>query len=210
MKLILKVFASFLVAIVTISPANASPYFASEVIEDVLRLDLFSRNLEKTFTDSTGTTVTSSDASIIASNNVDNDFGIYNFESVGYRHNLTGLTPPAGNFLTAILTISAYGADRSNDSVVTETINLGNIVGDGSLFGEGFTTSIFNLGTSATLNALFSDGYLNIVVNKSPLDAFSVYKSQLDVHYEAVPEPATMLLLGSGVFGLIARRRMTV
>lgn len=198
------------------SAAMAAPVTATEVLEDALAFELFDRNLDRTLSNSLGFFQNiSSDAAIVTSNNVDSDFGIWNNDDVSYRHNLTWLDPAALNFTDATLTIYAYGVDNGNDVVLAETVNLGSLVDDGGgLLGEGFTTSIFSSSNDAILNLLFADGFLNITINKNAnsiigngVDFLSVYRSDLTVTYDPVPEPATMMLLGSGLLAGAIRRR---
>src|SRR5690606_1094035 len=105
--------------------AHAITYTATEVIEDALGYDFFDRNLRRTRTDSTGTVVENSDSTIVSENNVDGDFGYYNLSNVSYSHNLNWITPEAGTFLHASLTIYAYGVDGDNDQVYVDQINIG-------------------------------------------------------------------------------------
>ena len=213
MKAVNKILAAGAVVLACgIQNASAAPISATEVIDDVLSFELFDRNLTRTRSDSNGfLDVVTSDATIESENGVDNDFGIYTPEDVGYTHLLTWLNPPAGTFLTASLQIEAFGVDNGNDVVLTDTVNLGVLTNDGSL-GEGFTTTIFSSSNPVTLALLLGDGVLNVVINKNAtggglqqLDFLSVYKSSLTVRYEPVPEPATALLLGGA--GLLAWRR---
>ncbi|MCC6954649.1 MAG: PEP-CTERM sorting domain-containing protein [Deltaproteobacteria bacterium] len=185
------------------APAEALIISATEVIEDLTpQLDPFSRDLRRTrFSTVLPASVTNNDATIVAQNNVDGDFGIYNFDNVSYQHNVNWSTPPALTYLAASLQIEAFGPDGGNDSVFSETINLGSLVSDGSLL-DFFTTTVFAFNNQAQLNLLLADGILNVTVNKVGfLDAVSVTKSSLTVRYEAVPEPATVALLSSGLLG---------
>ncbi len=194
----------------TAAPASAVTISATERIYDTPPFDLFSRDLTRTRTDSNGFSETeTNDSTIISQNQVDGDFGVLNYSTVTYRHDLSWLNPAALNFLTASLQIEAAGAANSDERVVAESVNFG-------VLNNGLTsTTVFGSSNSLFLNALLSDGFLNITISKNTsgglasLVPVSVYGSTLTVRYEGadVPEPATFGLLGLGVLGLVAARR---
>lgn len=194
--------------------AFAAPISAVESIIDPRPFDLFSRDLQRTWTDSTGFfSFEDNDAAIIANNAIDNDFGITNFSDVSYRHDLSWLSPTPGAFLSATLTIYAWANIGGDDVVFTESVNLG-ALNNGQVANGLFSTSTFNI-DPAVFAVQVADGFLDVTIDKNVrggfglLNAFSVYGSKLEVTYEgaAVPEPATMALFGSGLVGLLAARR---
>lgn len=160
---------------------------------------------------------------IISENNIDDDFGVLNMDTVSYEHNLLWLDPAADSYIDAELTISAWGSLGDNDEVWVEDVRfLGTLpagFGSGTV---GFSEFTFYSANGNALDVLFGDGILKVEIDKnvdtSPwgpfwgdygyYNAISVYGSRLDVTYHAVPEPASLLsMLTAGVIGLLFIRR---
>lgn len=186
---------------------------ATEQLRDPEPFDIAARDLSRTRFNSEGyNVVENNDAVIVAENLIDPDFGIINTGDVSYRHDLTWLDPAADQFLDAVLTIYAWGNIGGNDVVFADSLNLGSL-NNGTLGSFFFSSSQFGNSNPVILDAIFADGYLDIIIDKNrnaflgALNAFSVYGSDLTVRYDAVPEPATMLLFGLGLAGFGFARR---
>lgn len=198
----------------TFDSAEAVTITVTELIEDTDPLDLFSRDLRRTRTDSNGfLQFVNNDATIISENSVDGDFGIYNFLDVSFRHVISWINPLASSFIGLSLEIKAYGVDGGNEVSFADNINLGALINDGSIL-ENTTTTIFTNNNVAVLNAILIDGILSISIDKNSganglnlLDNSSIYSSKLTVQYSPVPEPMTLVLLASSILELGLRRK---
>ena len=178
------------------APASADVIY-TEKIEDV---GLIGRNLTRTRTLGDGTVVVeTNDATIVAENLLSDNWGMLTLDSFSWSH-LFVFDPPVGTFLQGSLTLAVTGVQNNFDLVFVETFLVGTLTQGGS--GVTSTTLLTTAGLpdpAGVLSTFLADLKLDASVDPTLLDFVMIKSSTVEVSYVPVPEPASLLLLGSGL-----------
>lgn len=148
------------------------------------------------------------------------------FESTSWTHSLpSGFEVPPDTVDRALLSINATGSNGNNDQVTVEGTLVG-YIDSAHLEGTWFNWTWVNTTDSyfEVTNAFSSwdiGSVLNVTVNATELFCFNsltLNYSTLELWYEKgsdtipspVPEPATIMLLGIGLVGLVGETRKKI
>jgi len=145
------------------------------------------------------------DGTIRTENAVDYDFGIWDNDDVSYSHDMGWLPQPVGSFVSAQLTISAYGAETGPDLVYLDGDLLGSLNTGAH---DQWRETVFALNNVAQLNTWLADGVASLSIDKSnDTDNITIAESSFQIVYSTIPEPGTAVLLATGLIALAVGRR---
>ena len=209
----------FVAVAVLVAPraAAAAPVTYTEKIEDLnffTFLDLFdtTRDLTRTQTFGDGSSaVETDDATIVSQNMLSDNWGLSTaIAPIAWQH-LFAPTIDVDTFVSGKLTLEVIGVDADfPDFVFVEFFPVAALTVGGM---DTLSTTIIStdgiLDADALMSFVLADGQLNVMTLPLLLDFMTIRSSLMEVTYEpvAAPEPATAVLLLSGLAAGAWRRR---
>jgi hypothetical protein len=136
----------------------------------------------------------------------------YNGDTVQLNISIKGIAVPSNDTISsATLTINASNVNAGSDSVdlyLGKNFSLGNLTGDTTTFTDLVSSGVFKTVTNPeTLELDITSGQGFLWFNNVTLNSYDLKITYSDPP-PSVPEPCTMLLLGSGLVGLgVFRKR---
>jgi len=200
------VLAAGVLLFASVRPVAAATITYTETIEDLnfaTLLDLFdfTRDLTRTRDFGTGVVdVETNDATIAAENSLSDNWGVTTASTWTWTH-LFPLDPPALTFLHGSITLNVIGVDGGiGDFVFLEGVNVGVLTPGGTDVQSTTYFSTDGVGDPDFLiRTVLTDGQLSVSVVPLLFDFMTIRSSIAEVTYEAVPEPATMVMIVSGL-----------
>ncbi len=170
----------------------------------IIAIPVIAGAMPMTFTD---TTYFTSSGTIAPEDYIDHGWGDVNKlnwkgDYVAWAHQFV-LMPAAANILTG--TLSVYLKDDDKDkwyNPFSWEIGIG-YAEDGTWDLGGVDTGDYAYDINVDY---LTDGFFQVAIGSLWGD-FCIAKSELEITYDPVPEPATIMLLGSGIIGFAALRK---